>query len=176
MPRRAPQLDEFFERFERGFERGFEGAPLPDGGFRFDLGGGPILGVSVDQALVVTAVAPSSPAAAAGVEVGDAIRSVDGASVATFPELRAALTAVEPGAIYVLGVVRGDAAVDLEVERPRSLARDALPGDIAPERLRGLLEGLRSGRLSLEDVPPELRDFLSEQLERFPAPAEPQRG
>lgn len=158
-PRPRPRLDRFR----------FDGPVLPDtDGFQFRFDQGPLLGVGLNEELVVQQVAPGSPADDAGVEVGDAIRSVDGEPVADVAALRAAIAAVEPGATYELGIARGDAALTLEVTRPETLT-----GAIDGQRLRELIEGLRSGRIELEDVPPQLRPLLEQFAlpERAPRPA-----
>jgi membrane-associated protease RseP (regulator of RpoE activity) len=162
---RAPQAAPL-QRFR------FDGAPLVPNGdhLQFRFGQGTLLGVALDEALEVTEVLPGSPAAEAGVEVGDAILSVNGAPVASVQELRQAIAEVEPGAIYELGIARGDAALTLDVTRP-----DVLTGAIDGERLRELMEGLRSGRIELEDVPPPLRPLLGQfaprELPPQPAPS-----
>ncbi len=143
-------------------ERLREQAPTPDlDRFEFRIDPRPLLGVSVDNELAVIEVTPGSAADAAGVEHGDVIRSVDGHAVANIGELREAIAAVEPSSTYELDLVRGDALVTLEVDRPEGLTGTNFQGlDIDPERLRGLIEGLRSGRIDLEDVPEQIRPLL----------------
>jgi membrane-associated protease RseP (regulator of RpoE activity) len=159
-PRPGPLLDRFR----------FDGPVFPDDAFPFRFDQGPLLGVGLNDQLVVQQVAPGSPAAEAGVEVGDAIRSVDGEPVADVDALREAIAAVEPGASYELGIARGDAALTLDVTRPETIA-----GAIDGQRLRELIEGLRSGRIELEDVPPQLRPLLEQFAlpELAPRPAPP---
>ena len=143
-------------------ERLREQAPTPDlDRFEFRIDPRPLLGVSVDNELAVIEVTPGSAADAAGVEHGDVIRSVDGHAVANIGELREAIAAVEPSSTYELDLVRGDALVTLEVDRPEGLTGTNFQGlDIDLERLRGLIEGLRSGRIDLEDVPEQIRPLL----------------
>jgi hypothetical protein len=131
--------------------------PFHDRGF--------LLGVGLNEDLVVQQLAPGSAALEAGVEAGDAIRTVNGEPVATVEELRQAIAEVEPGATYTLGIVRGDAALTLDVTRPVVTA-----GTIDGERLRELMEALRSGRIELEDVPPQLRPLLPQFDPREAAP------
>lgn len=156
-PQPGPRLDRFR----------FDGQPVfpDDGGFPFRFDQGLLLGVGLNEQLVVQQVAPGSPADEAGVEVGDAIRSVDGEPVADVAALREAIAAVDPGATYELGIARGDAALTLEVTRP-----DTLAGAIDGQRLRQLIEALRSGRIALEDVSPQLRPLLEQFALPEPAP------
>ena len=55
------------------------------------------LGLSRTEGVIVAAVVPNGPAAAAGVGPGDVITAVDGESTATPEELLAALRAGDPG-------------------------------------------------------------------------------
>jgi membrane-associated protease RseP (regulator of RpoE activity) len=76
------------------------------------------LGAHVDEddgALVVERVNPDSPAADAGVEVGDVIISLDGVTLATFADLRNAVQAAEAGATVALGVERDGESLDIDV-------------------------------------------------------------
>ncbi len=160
-------------------ERLREQAPTPDlDRFEFRIDPRPLLGVSVDSELAVIEVTPGSAADAAGVERGDPIRSVDGHAVANIGALREAIAAVEPGTTYELGIVRGDALVTLEVDRPEGLTGTNFEGlDLDPERPRGLIEGLRSGRIDLEDVPEQLRPLLQRLAPRELTPQRaPSRG
>lgn len=68
-----------------------------------------------DGALVVERVHPASPAAAAGVEVGDIIVTLDGESLATFADLRDAIQSADEGATVALGVERDGESLDLDV-------------------------------------------------------------
>ncbi len=68
-----------------------------------------------DGALVVERVHPESPAAAAGVEVGDVIVSLDGVTLATFSDLRTAVQSAEAGATVALGVERDGESLDIDV-------------------------------------------------------------
>ncbi|HXX89975.1 MAG TPA: PDZ domain-containing protein [Acidimicrobiales bacterium] len=62
---------------------------------------------SASNGPVVTTVFADSPAAHAGVEVGDVIQAVDGHAVATIAQLQARLYALTPGTAAGLTVVRG---------------------------------------------------------------------
>ena len=85
------------------------------------LHGGLVLGVTVEEidgAVVVQRVLSGTPAARAGVEVGDEIVSIAGEEVSTVDGLRAALDDVERGEEYELELRRGGRALTLDVERP----------------------------------------------------------
>lgn len=86
--------------------------------------GGPLLGVSVNDALVVTAVIEGSAAEDAGVQVGDRILEVAGAAVADLDAVRAAISAVEPGATYDVTVERDGREQTLQAVRPATPAFD----------------------------------------------------
>jgi putative serine protease PepD len=70
---------------------------------------GTFLGVSVADATggaLVQAVAPSSPAAAAGIQVGDLITSVDGKAVANGTALQQVIRSEKSGATVTIGITR----------------------------------------------------------------------
>ena len=64
---------------------------------------------------VVRDVAPDSPAAAAGIQPGDLIVSVDGQPVRGVTQLRARILAIQPGTEVVVEVVRGDETLAFDV-------------------------------------------------------------
>ena len=62
------------------------------------IGGTPFLGVQLsDGSSTLTGVVDRSPAAGLGLAAGDTITELDGTSVATAGQLRAAVAAREPG-------------------------------------------------------------------------------
>ncbi len=61
----------------------------------------------------VTSVSPASPAAAAGLQVGDVIQAINGRPLSSMLDLRAALRRLSPGTKVVLGVQRGSQAITL---------------------------------------------------------------
>jgi membrane-associated protease RseP (regulator of RpoE activity) len=76
------------------------------------------LGIRLDQTeagVVVERVLAGSPAADAGIEVGDVIISLDGATLATVGDLRDAIQAADEGATVALGVERDGESLDLDV-------------------------------------------------------------
>ena len=82
--------------------------------------------------------------------------------------LRDALAHVEPGATFHLGVVRGDAVLTLDVERPEVQA--GAIGDIDERQLRELIERLQRGEIRLEQLPLQLRQLLERFAPREQAP------
>jgi serine protease Do len=80
-----------------------------------------LAGAAVDG-LLVSSVGPDSPAAAAGLLVGDVIVAAAGQPVASIDGLRDQLAGAAPGTRMALKIARGGQAVDLSVEvaeRPR---------------------------------------------------------
>jgi len=72
----------------------------------------PIVGVALDQAyqgvgVRISEVTANGPSAAAGVKVGDIVRTVDGQAVTSPEELVVAIRAKQPGDKVTLGVVSG---------------------------------------------------------------------
>ncbi len=98
-----------------------------------------ILNLDVDQGVLVQKVTPDGPAAAAGLEAGDAtvafegaqvkaggdvITAIDGKSITGMEDLIAAVNAKEPGDTATLTVLRGGSTRDLDVQladRPASV-------------------------------------------------------
>lgn len=82
----------------------------------------PVLGIGMgmmrtrDAGVPVQRVEPNSPAAAAGVRVGDLIRSVDGELVREGGDLQQVLVKREAGDKVKLGIFRGDEKLEIEVE------------------------------------------------------------
>jgi len=72
----------------------------------------------VDSAVLVISVEPDSPAAAAGLEEGDAIVAFDGNAVATIDDLHRLLTAEKIGTNRTLTVLRRSQKLDLRI-RPQ---------------------------------------------------------
>jgi len=80
---------------------------------------GGAIGIEVemrDNAFVVANVAPGSGAARAGVQVGDVVRTLDGAPVASLDDLKFRVGLAAIGARMALGVERAGAALTLQTE------------------------------------------------------------
>lgn len=82
----------------------------------------PVLGIGMammrsrDAGVSIQKVEPNSPAAAAGVRVGDVIRSVDGELVREGADLQQVLVKREVGDNVKLGILRGDDTLEIDVE------------------------------------------------------------
>lgn len=81
----------------------------------------PVLGIGMGMrraadGVPVFKVEPNSPAAAAGVRVGDVIRSVDGDRVREGAELQQVLVKRNVGDKVKLGIIRGETELEIEVE------------------------------------------------------------
>lgn len=81
----------------------------------------PVLGIGMgmdrgEKGVPVFKVEPNSPAAAAGVRVGDLIRSVDGDRVREGSELQQVLVKRMVGDTVKLGIVRDETPIEIEVE------------------------------------------------------------
>lgn len=87
-------------------------APLPR--MRSWLGATPMDGTPGDG-LPLVAVDPSGPAARAGLQVGDRVRTADGAPVATVSQLRAVLRASSAFGGVPLGLTRAGTAMDVRL-------------------------------------------------------------
>jgi len=80
----------------------------------------PVLGIGAEdgrgtRGVVVGVVAPKSPAAAAGVRIGDLIQSIDGKPVKNFRELTVMLAKREAGDKIKLQVMRDTRSADLNI-------------------------------------------------------------
>ena len=81
----------------------------------------PVLGIGMGMnngkdGVPIYRVEPNSPAAAAGLRVGDLIHSVDGDRVREGAELQQVLVKYEVGDKVKLGIVRDEAKIEIEVE------------------------------------------------------------
>jgi serine protease Do len=72
-------------------------------------------GLSVDEGVVVAALAPGGPAEGAGIQVGDVIVAVDGEPVADNEDLQASLLEHAPREGVVVTVARGSTTEDITV-------------------------------------------------------------
>lgn len=105
-------------------QRGDRGGFRPFNEERFEFGRLPFLGVSLsaeEGVLTVASVAPESPAANAGLQVGDQIISINGQSVDSVGSLIAVLGALAPGDTVTIEVNRAGETLTVETtlaERP----------------------------------------------------------
>ena len=131
--------------------------------FLHDSGADLLLGVGVVEAggtLTVATVVPGSPAERGGLDAGDVITALDGTSVASAAELRAAVERVAPGTTYALTIRRAGAVETV------AIMREAAPSG-APwrsELLRSLALGMMlADRPGGPDLPPSLLGELVEE-------------
>ncbi len=104
-----PVLDSIIET--GSVRRGFIGAQVadvnPDVIKEFDL--------KIDSGALIRGVVAGQPAATAGLEPGDVVRSIDGKSVTSGTQLRNLIAAKPPGSSVTLSVNRGGKSMDLQV-------------------------------------------------------------
>ena len=91
------------------------------------------VGVSLDtladnEGTVVRGVFPGTPAADAGLEVGDIILSLDGNDIGDSAELVRQIGMHPPGRQVVLNVRRGDRSLEVPVKLGERPTRDQLEG------------------------------------------------
>jgi len=135
--------------------------------------GGAWLGVGVNDTrdgVLIMEVTPDSPAADAGLAIGDFIVRLDDAEIATVSDLLAALETYAPGDEVTVVTRRNDA----EVERTVTLGERPAELDVAPEagtqqwfgtlNLLGLSLSIESDGLRVTDIDPDSR-FADSGLE-----------
>ncbi|MBC8125639.1 MAG: serine protease [Gloeobacteraceae cyanobacterium ES-bin-144] len=84
----------------------------------------PVLGIGMAmmrgvRGVVVESITPNSPAAAAGVRIGDIIRSLDGSTVNTGGDLLQILAKQQAGERVKLGIVRDNETLEMDVDLKR---------------------------------------------------------
>lgn len=72
-------------------------------------------GIKVKVGVLVTGITSGSPAATAGLQVGDAVSAIDGRTIRNVPDMLDVLAARKPGDQIVLTVWRGDAKLTVPV-------------------------------------------------------------
>ncbi len=80
----------------------------------------------IKQGVLITGVLQNGPASAGGLRPGDVVVKVAGTPVSNTVQLLAAVAALKPQAPAVIGIQRGDKAMELKVvvaQRPKSQAR-----------------------------------------------------
>jgi len=81
------------------------------------------LNLPIKQGVLITGVLQSGPASAGGLKPGDVVVKIAGAPVANTSQLLNAVAALKPQAVAVIGVQRGEKALDLNVtvvQRPKA--------------------------------------------------------
>ncbi len=103
----------------------FEGGPWASGGPRLGVDAenlhgefGDYFGAPEGEGILIRGVSSDSPAAQAGLKVGDVITSVDGERIRSVGELREKLQEKRAEKIVKLGLIRNKAALSLSVELP----------------------------------------------------------
>ncbi|MFQ5701838.1 MAG: Do family serine endopeptidase [Acidobacteriota bacterium] len=113
------------------------------------------------QGAFIQSVTPGQPAAAAGLQRGDAIVRVDDEEITGSDDLIRTISSKSPGAKVRLGIVRDgkerDVAAKL-INRPNPLARDARRGQ--PQDQEEPLSDKRLG-MTVEDLTPQARRELN---------------
>jgi membrane-associated protease RseP (regulator of RpoE activity) len=132
-----------------------------------------LVALDIERGVLVTEVAERSPASAAGIEMGDVITAVDGASIESPSDLRRAVRERPGRKVDVVLRRKGqEKRVSATLE-----ARDfgALPGEF--EWQGAPLEALRQARKAIREIAPETRkgakvyresmDSLRQELENL---------
>jgi predicted metalloprotease with PDZ domain len=119
-------------------------------------------GAPSDRGLLVDAVQPDSPAARAGVHVGDVVTDVDGDAASSASDIVAALSDRKHGDQVAVDVVRDHKRIELnaklETDPQPAGAWDQLPDDLdswfrfdgTPDDMRGAFEQMRQHMRELE--------------------------
>jgi serine protease DegQ len=84
------------------------------------------LNLPIKQGVLITGVLHSGPASAAGLRPGDVVVRIAGTPVNNTAQLLSAVAALRPQALALVGVQRGDTALELEVtvvQRPKARAQ-----------------------------------------------------
>jgi Do/DeqQ family serine protease len=93
--------------------------------------------LQVSQGVLITGVLQDGPAGAGGIRPGDVVVKVADTPVANTAQLLAAVAALQPKSQAVIGLQRGDKALDVTVtvaQRPPSTRRPATNDNDAPQR------------------------------------------
>jgi serine protease Do len=131
------------------------------------------LGLSRDRGVIVSDVLPGGPAAAAGLQTGDVVLSLDGKTMENARQLQVNLYPRPVGSAVVLGVLRGERRLDLRVEvleRPEDPDRFAQL--VSPQR--NLVARLGVLALDLDETVARLLPPLRAQAGAVVAAASPE--
>jgi len=115
-----------------------------------------VYGLEAAQGAEVVSIQPISPAAKAGVELGDVIVGIEGEEVQSVSDLQAALAVLEPGTVAVLDVIRyGERRrIPVELGLMRSGIRPEPPPPIPGPPRVGFALAVERGRLVVAAVRP----------------------
>jgi serine protease Do len=111
--------------------------------------------VENNEGAVVTQVEDGSPAAKAGLKVGDVITELDGQKVSDASQLQIEVGQKEPGSSIKLGVLRDGKTIDVPVTLEEMGSRDHEGKDVGSNS-----NGKPRWGLGLTDMTPELREQL----------------
>ncbi|MBV9748071.1 MAG: trypsin-like peptidase domain-containing protein [Acetobacteraceae bacterium] len=133
----------------RGF-LGVEAQPVTEGL-------APALHLKTDEGALVASVSPDSPASKVGLQPGDVVRSVNGATVKTPGDLARDVAAIQPGKTATLDVLHDGTSKNVSVQ----LA--SLPGDqtTGPQPEQDASSQQPKIGVALAPLGPELRDQLN---------------
>jgi membrane-associated protease RseP (regulator of RpoE activity) len=102
------------------------------------------LNLSQTSGVVIVAVEANSPAAAAGLQRGDVVTAINGASVATAKDVTNLISKLAPGATATFNVTRGTQKMSIDVTvGTRSAGAGKGFGSSLPSDLGSLMQGLR---------------------------------
>lgn len=110
------------------------------------------LGVQKQDGLVVVRVVAQGPAATAGVQRKDIVKSVNGTVVANLQEVRTVLANIKPNDTVTLSLLRGDQTLSLTITAAQALARGDKPA-LRPRLGTGGLFPHFLGMKDLQGVP-----------------------
>lgn len=133
------------------------GAPSAERGPGRPNLGHPNLGLRVepsDDGLRVTSVLPGSGAESAGIQEGDLLQSLNGASLTDAAAVREVLAALEPGDTVSVGIERDGDSIEIDVT-----VGEGSPGRVGPGRSPGLPDA--------EAIPERLRRFFERFFDGF---------
>jgi len=127
----------------------------------------PEFNLTDDEGALVTEIRPNSPAAKAGLQEGDVIRSVNGKKIKDSQQLRLMISQTPPGTIVKLTYLRGESGKK-PVERSTTAVLGTLPGQGNARGENPPEEGKGSNYDSLDGV--EVTDIDAEARQQYHIP------
>lgn len=119
--------------------------------------------VRVSQGVLVNEIHPDTPAAEAGMQVGDVITSIDGHEVHSPAELQQFVERMPLDSTHELGIIREDDRLTLEVT-VRPLPASLIKSNEEPEVQE---EPAKEDRFSVDDLGMELADLTPEAAQQL---------